>query len=262
LPSWGGTGYTPGAGGGATLAASGAGGVPAIPPNYAFGQQPGGGGIGPASFPDPLNAAYTSAYLGAGGNAVKGTCCYYYGYAGGGGGGWFGGGAGGTIDAELVGGGAGGGSGFIAANAVDTLAETGVRSGDGRVVLRYSVVPLALAVARNGSGSGTVTSSPGGVNCGATCTANFSPGTSVTLTAAATAGSVFTGWLGPCSGLGDCNVAMNAAKTVSATIATGIVMPVPDADGDAAYDALTDGLLVSRYLAGSRAMRSSAVCWG
>jgi hypothetical protein len=77
-----GTGYTPGAGGGATLAASGVGGVPAIPPNYAFGQQPGGSGNGPASFPDPLNAAYTSLYLGSGGNAAKGTCCYYYGAAG------------------------------------------------------------------------------------------------------------------------------------------------------------------------------------
>jgi uncharacterized repeat protein (TIGR01451 family) len=77
--------------------------------------------------------------------------------------------------------------------------------------------PLALTVARSGSGTGTVTSSPAGISCGATCSASFDAGTSVTLNASASAGSTFTGWTGACSGTGACTVAMGAATTVGAT---------------------------------------------
>jgi hypothetical protein len=38
----------------------------------------------------------------------------------------------------------------------------------------------------------------------------------VTLTAAAAGGSTFTGWSGPCSGTGACQVTVNAATTVTA----------------------------------------------
>lgn len=77
----------------------------------------------------------------------------------------------------------------------------------------------ALSVAKTGAGSGTVTSSPAGISCGATCTANFDSGTAVTLTAAAASGSTFAGWSGGgCSGTGTCAVTMNAATTVTATI--------------------------------------------
>jgi hypothetical protein len=55
----------------------------------------------------------------------------------------------------------------------------------------------SVAVARGGPGSGTVTSSPAGINCGTVCTANFSA-TPLTLTAAPAAGSTFTGWSGAC----------------------------------------------------------------
>ena len=49
---------------------------------------------------------------------------------------------------------------------------------------------------KTGTGSGTVTSSPAGINCGTDCTENYNSSTSVTLTAAATTGSTFTGWSG------------------------------------------------------------------
>ena len=63
-----------------------------------------------------------------------------------------------------------------------------------------------------GTGTGTVTSSPSGINCGSTCSATYSSGTSVTLTAAAASGSTFAGWSGACTGTGTCTVSMTAAR--------------------------------------------------
>ena len=74
-----------------------------------------------------------------------------------------------------------------------------------------------LIVTRNGTGSGTVTSTPGGINCGATCSAPFNPGTIVTLAATPLAGSTFAGWSGACVGLGNCVATVNIATNVTAT---------------------------------------------
>ena len=49
----------------------------------------------------------------------------------------------------------------------------------------------SLTVARAGTGSGTVTSSSGGISCGTTCGATYASGAAVTLPAAAAAGSTF-----------------------------------------------------------------------
>jgi List-Bact-rpt repeat protein len=76
---------------------------------------------------------------------------------------------------------------------------------------------FSLTVTKAGTGSGTVTSSPTGINCGATCSASFANGTTVTLTATPTAGSVFAGWSGACSGSGSCTVAANVDTAVTAT---------------------------------------------
>lgn len=75
----------------------------------------------------------------------------------------------------------------------------------------------SITVSKTGTGSGTVTSSPVGINCGSTCYAPFDNGSLVTLSAAASTGSTFTGWSGSgCSGTGTCEVTVNGAKTVSA----------------------------------------------
>ncbi len=76
---------------------------------------------------------------------------------------------------------------------------------------------LNVVKAPTGTGSGTVTSAPGGINCGATCSAFYASGTMVTLTATPTGGSSFAGWSGACSGTGDCTVAMNSTTNVTAT---------------------------------------------
>jgi subtilisin family serine protease len=74
-----------------------------------------------------------------------------------------------------------------------------------------------LAVSKTGTGSGSVTSSPAGIDCGSTCSASFATGTGVTLAASPSAGSTFVGWSGACAGVGPCVVTMSAARSVNAT---------------------------------------------
>ena len=85
-------------------------------------------------------------------------------------------------------------------------------------------VAYPLSVSKTGAGTGVVTSSPSGIDCGATCSASFTSGTLVTLNAIPTGSGVFTGWGGACSGTGTCSVAMSAAQSVTATFAVGTVV--------------------------------------
>jgi Leucine-rich repeat (LRR) protein len=75
-----------------------------------------------------------------------------------------------------------------------------------------------LAVTKDGAGSGRVTSSPAGIDCGATCGASFVGDTAITLTAAPDQGSVFAGWGGACSGTAPtCDLAFETDAVVTAT---------------------------------------------
>ena len=73
-----------------------------------------------------------------------------------------------------------------------------------------------LDVDKDGSGSGTVSSVPDGIDCGSDCSEDFAYSTVVTLTATAEVGSIFSSWSGDCSG-NSCVVSMDSAKTVTAT---------------------------------------------
>jgi phospholipase C len=81
----------------------------------------------------------------------------------------------------------------------------------------FSLSTYQLTVPPPASGTGTVTSSPAGINCPGTCAAGFSAGTDVTLTATAGTNYVFSSWSGGCSGTSSCVVDMTTAETVTAT---------------------------------------------
>jgi fibronectin type 3 domain-containing protein len=92
------------------------------------------------------------------------------------------------------------------------------------VTATFNRIPASryvLTITKGGSGSGTVTSTPDGIACGATCGPSFDSATVVTLAAAPGTGSVFAGWDGPCTGTGTCQVTMSRAWSVTATFNAG-----------------------------------------
>src|SRR5436309_9879173 len=80
-------------------------------------------------------------------------------------------------------------------------------------------VTVTLTVTKVGAGSGTVTSSDGGINCGATCSAAYTSGSTVVLTATPAPGSTFAFWSSGCDAVSGttCSVTMNQARTVTAS---------------------------------------------
>ncbi len=76
-----------------------------------------------------------------------------------------------------------------------------------------------LTVIKNGTGAGSVNSSPAGINnCTGTCSSSFNTGSAVTLTETPSTGSFFGGWIGCDSVSGNtCTIsAMNSDRTVYA----------------------------------------------
>ena len=114
----------------------------------------------------------------------------------------------GSTFAGWVGGGCSGTAPCVVTANVDTV-----------VMANFTQNPsVILSVTAAGSGSGTVTSAPSGINCGATCNASFAQGSIVTLSASAASGSIFTGWSGGgCGGVGSCVITLGGATTVTAT---------------------------------------------
>jgi S-formylglutathione hydrolase FrmB len=97
--------------------------------------------------------------------------------------------------------------------------------GQGGTTIPEPLLPLTVTL--GGSGSGTVTSSPAGIDCGPSCSAAYPNGTVVTLTATPALTSTFAGWDGACSGAGICVLTMTEAKNVTATwICQRIYLPL------------------------------------
>jgi hypothetical protein len=89
-------------------------------------------------------------------------------------------------------------------------------------LLAYEPTLYELTVSTAGSGTGSVSSDPAGIDCGASCAAYFAAGTLVTLTATPSGPSMFLGWSGDdCSGTGACLLAMTQAKSVTAFFTVG-----------------------------------------
>ncbi len=87
-------------------------------------------------------------------------------------------------------------------------------TGDKSVSARF-VPAKTLKTAR--SGSGTVISSPSGIDCGSSCSAFFVEGTTVKLSASPASGNAFAYWTGACTGAsGTCSVLMSGDSSVTA----------------------------------------------
>lgn len=101
-------------------------------------------------------------------------------------------------------------SGVIGCGVLPTCSVT---MNDNETVTATFKVPTLTVVK---AGTGTVTSSPGGISCGSTCSAQFSAGSSVTLTST----SASTTWGPPCPAgpSATCTLVLSADTTVTATI--------------------------------------------
>lgn len=99
--------------------------------------------------------------------------------------------------------------------------------------------PVRLTVTK--SGNGTITSSPAGINCGATCQADFRFGEDVILTATPASNWGFKSWGGDCSGTNPtCRIpAMSTNKSVTATFERVIAICYSDnVEGTAGSDVI------------------------
>ena len=122
-------------------------------------------------------------------------------------------------------------SGGSQLNSTATLNDNALSSGLGTQTIYLNGVGVSasfpLTVSLVGSGTGTVNDSTQLINCSlatglttGSCSANYSGGSQVTLTAIATGTSVFTGWSGACASAGTnptCSFALTQAGSVTAS---------------------------------------------
>ncbi|MCA0353706.1 MAG: hypothetical protein LCH85_17065 [Chloroflexi bacterium] len=105
-------------------------------------------------------------------------------------------------------------SGSYTITAVLTTSNGGVYTDTTTLSVREA---YQLIVNRAGTGSGTISSEPTGINCGDVCSAYFAESSVITLTATPASNSVFSGWSGVCSGNSLCVVPMTQAQSVTAS---------------------------------------------
>jgi hypothetical protein len=88
-----------------------------------------------------------------------------------------------------------------------------------RFVRDIQAAPTLFSLNVRTMGSGSVTSTPPGIDCGTDCSEAFAAGTAVTLTATPAANWSFSGWGGACTGTADCVLTIAAPTDVTANFA-------------------------------------------
>lgn len=78
---------------------------------------------------------------------------------------------------------------------------------------------VGLRVGKSGDGTGSVVSSPSGIDCGADCEESFPLGSLVSLSAFPGPGGRFLGWSGACEDRGPCSVTLSGDLGVRAVFA-------------------------------------------
>ena len=120
------------------------------------------------------------------------------------------------------------------------------------VTAEFTLNTYALNVTVSGTGTGTVSSDPAGIECGVDCSEEYGFNETVTLSAAASAGSIFSGWTGNCSGLGECNVTIDQARSVTAEFSLNQYTVRADSNGNGFGSVYSDPAGISYgYPAGS-----------
>lgn len=86
------------------------------------------------------------------------------------------------------------------------------------LTIECSVLPTYdLTVTKNGPGTGLVTSTDDGIDCGVDCSETYLQDTSVFLDAAAEEFSYFQGWSGPCTGTDSCTMSITENTGLTAS---------------------------------------------
>lgn len=223
----------------------------------------GGTADAPAVSSVQLQCTYTNPYVGevvhvgatpvnAGGVAVPGVACTFA--------------SGSPAIASVV-----AATGEVTAHAPGTATITATCGGkDASLDITVRPLSVALTITKLGSGSGAVFASPAGIPLN-----TYAPGTSVTLTATAVAGSTFIGWGAPCAGTDPCTLVMNANVTVTATFTLkailainklgtggGVVLATPAGSPPNTYDPGTNVTLTATANAGSTFIGWGGACAG
>jgi hypothetical protein len=86
---------------------------------------------------------------------------------------------------------------------------------------------FTLSVTRAGIGRGTITSTPSGIDCGNDCGETYVEGSTITLRATPSLGSVFWGWNGCDAATGNtCTVEVTRERSVTAHF-LGVPLKIP-----------------------------------
>ena len=102
---------------------------------------------------------------------------------------------------------------------------------------------FTLLLTKSGTGTGTVTSVPAGIDCGGTCGASYSQDTVVNLTPIADTGSTFSRWTGCDSVNGNvCTVTMTTEKSVSAAFTLHQYTLIATTTGSGSGNLIASGL--------------------